>query len=326
MPNGKCLLLLGLLAAGRTFAWGDLGHQVTALIAYRHLTPAARAGLDALLASDTDALTPADFASRASWADRSRSTHRETAAWHYVNIEIDQPDINRACYNFPALSTGQAASLGPAEDCIVDKIEEFAAELKAPATTPAERLLALKFLIHFVGDLHQPLHASDHHDRGGNCIALSPSPDGGVSNLHAFWDITVVDALGSSPPQIAAALDATITQDEITRWNQGTVRSWTLEVSQLSLKDAYSLPAKPTCSAPGSIALTVAYQEQAKIDAAEQIKKAGIRMAGLLNQALGQTLLDFHADAAPIRPAGNAPVQTDAHRMTDEVLLGHEAY
>jgi hypothetical protein len=289
MSIGKALVLLGALVAGPAFAWGDLGHQVTALIAYRHLNPAARAALDALLASDTDALTPADFASRASWADRYRSTHRETAAWHYVDIDIDQPDINPACDHFPALSAGQAASRGPAEDCIVDKIEEFAAELKAPVTPPAERLLALKFLIHFVGDLHQPLHASDHHDRGGNCVALSPSPDGDVSNLHAFWDVTVVNALGNSAPQIAAAMDATITQDEITRWNEGTVRSWTMEIFQLSLKDAYSLAAKPTCSAPGSVDLSAAYQAQAKIDAAEQIKKAGIRMAGLLNRALGET-------------------------------------
>jgi hypothetical protein len=284
---GKALVLLGALAAGPAFAWGDLGHQVTALIAYRHLNPAARATLDALLASDTDPLTPPDFASRASWADRYRSTHRETAAWHYVDIEIDQPDISAACYRYPALSAGQTASVGPAEDCVVDKIEEFAAELQAPATSPAERLLALKFLLHFVGDLHQPLHASDHHDRGGNCVTLSPSPDGEVNNLHAYWDVTVINALGTNAEQIAAALDAAITPDEVTRWNQGTVRAWAMEVFQLSVKDAYSLKALPTCSAPGSIALTAAYQAQARIDAAEQIKKAGIRMAGLLNQALG---------------------------------------
>ena len=68
----------------------------------------------------------------------------------------------------------------------------------------AERILALKFLIHFVGDLHQPLHASDHKDRGGNCVGLSPSPDGRDTSLHAYWDTGVVETLGGSAQAIAA--------------------------------------------------------------------------------------------------------------------------
>ncbi len=123
-----------------------------------------------MLASDTDPLTPKDFAGRATWADKYRNAHRGTAAWHFVDIEIDQPNLEDACFGFPSLPTGQFASTGPAQDCVVNKIDEFSVELKSPSTPPAERLLALKFLIHFIGDLHQPLHAADHHDRGGNCI------------------------------------------------------------------------------------------------------------------------------------------------------------
>jgi len=267
-------------------AWGDLGHEVTALIAYRHLTPSARNGVDALLARDTDALTAPDFASRATWADKFRNDHRETAPWHFVDIEIDQPDLISACFGFPPLAAGHAASQGPSQDCVVDKIEEFAAELQNPAISPAERLLALKFLIHFVGDLHQPLHASDHHDRGGNCIGLAPSPDGHAENLHAYWDTGVVERLGASAKDIAAKLDREITPAQTNAWSRGDARSWAMESFQVARGDAYRLPARPTCSQHGSVALSAAYQTVAQRDAAMQLEKAGIRMAFLLNRAL----------------------------------------
>ena len=149
------------LICSPALAWGDLGHEVTALIAYRHLSPTARAALDARLAGDPDTLTAGDFASRTTWADKYRNAHRETAAWHFVDIEIDQPDLKDACFGFPTLLPSQWASQGPAQDCVVNKIDEFAAELKSPSTPAAERLLALKFLIHFMGDLHQPRHAAE---------------------------------------------------------------------------------------------------------------------------------------------------------------------
>jgi hypothetical protein len=276
-----------LLDAGSAFAWGDLGHEVTALIAYRHLTVKARSALDALLASDDDPLTKPDFASRATWADKYRSTHRETSAWHFIDIEIDRPDIAEACFGFPALGPGQLASQGPAQDCIVNKIEEFFAELQNPATPAAERLLALKFLIHFIGDLHQPLHTADHADRGGNCVALSPSPDGVDKNLHAYWDVGAVAPLGRSAPEIAARLDADITHDDLQAWTQGDAPTWARESFALGQKDAYALANRPTCQSPGSTALSADYQSQAQKDAALQIEKAAIRIAGLLNNALG---------------------------------------
>jgi len=278
--------VIGLAAARPALAWGGLGHEVTALIAYRHLTPAAKIMVDDLLASDTDTLTPADFASRATWADKYRNGHRETAAWHFVDIEIDQPDLKAACFGYPSLSPGQSASQGPAQDCVVNKIEEFAAELGSPTTHPAERLLALKFLMHFVGDLHQPLHASDHHDRGANCIGLSSSPDGHSKNLHAYWDTGVVEPLGQSAHEIAAKLDNQITPTQVVAWSQGDARVWATESFQIAKDDAYKLSARPTCDDHGSISLSADYDVIARRDAALQLEKAGIRMAYLLNQAL----------------------------------------
>jgi hypothetical protein len=282
------VLALGVAsgAAAPALAWGDLGHEVTALIAYRHLTPSAKAKLDALLASDPDTLTPPDFASRATWADKYRGSHRETAAWHFVDVELDHPDLAAACFGYPALAAGQPASQGRARDCVVDKIQEFSHELADPATPPPERLLALKFLIHFVGDLHQPLHGADNHDRGGNCVKLSPSPDGDVTNLHAFWDSTVVRAQGSSAPEIAAKLDAQITPAEIREWSTGAPRDWARESYQMAKADAYRLPTRPTCEGGGPISLSPEYQAAATRDAALRLEQAGIRMAAVLNHAL----------------------------------------
>jgi hypothetical protein len=276
---------MAALGAPAAHAWGDLGHRVTALIAYRHLTPRARIALDALLAGDTDTLTAADFASRATWADKYRNAHRETAAWHFVDIEIDHPDLQAACYAFPALTAHQLASEGPAQDCIVNKIDQFAAELASPTTPPAERLLALKFLIHLIGDLHQPLHAADHSDKGGNCVSLSPTAGVRESNLHAYWDVGVADSFGASAEQIADKLDARITPAELNAWGVGSPRSWAIEAFDVARRDVYALPSLPTCRARGAVALSAAYQAQAQKDAADQLLKAAIRMAGLLNRA-----------------------------------------
>jgi S1/P1 Nuclease len=285
--SGLILGAIALLASAPADAWGDLGHEVTALIAYRHLTPQARSALDKLLAGDADTLTLPDFASRATWADKYRTAHRETAAWHFVNIEIDHPEVERACYGFPRLSAAIVASQGPPQDCVVNKIDEFAAELASPATAPTERLLALKFLIHLVADLHQPLHAADHDDRGGNCIGLSASSGQRDTNLHAYWDVGLVEALGKSAEQIADKLDAGITIDKAKAWNAGTSRSWAMESFEIARRDAYALPSQPTCRTHGVVTLSATYAAEAQKDASAQLRKAAIRLAGLLNKALG---------------------------------------
>jgi hypothetical protein len=279
------------LVCSQAQAWGDLGHEVIALIAYRHLTPAARTALDAMLASDTDTLTAGDFANRATWADKYRSAHRETAAWHFVDIEIDRPDLVEACFGFPLLPRGQWASQGPAQDCVVNKVEEFAAELKNPSTPPAERILALKFLIHLVGDLHQPLHAADHHDRGGNCVSLSlplaPQNNRDVQTLHAYWDVSVVNALGQSATLIAGRLDARLSAADLKEWTGGSPRSWAMDSFEIGRRDAYALPSTPTCQGGGQpVSLTRQYRHQAETAAATQLQKAGVRLAAVLNAAL----------------------------------------
>ena len=177
------LFVLGLALPGLALAWGDLGHQVVAEIALHHLTPAARSRVEQVLTSDPDPLTAHDMVSSSVWADRFRDSpnngpkvnYHHTHEWHFVDLDRLHPSLPLACNGHTPLPMGTAASEGPAHDCVVDKIEQFAAELRASPTgvgtdTKAlnEERVALKFLIHLVGDLHQPMHAIDDHDRGGN--------------------------------------------------------------------------------------------------------------------------------------------------------------
>jgi hypothetical protein len=283
-----CISCVALLVAtpAPAFAWGFEGHEVIAAIARSYLTPDVKAKADAILATDTaDTLTAPDMVSRSTWADAYRNQNRNTAAWHFVDIELDHPDLDAACFNHPSLN-GAPASQGPASDCVVDKIDEFAAELKDPATTSGERALALKFLLHFVGDVHQPLHAADNHDRGGNCVQVSL---GGVRtvNLHSFWDTVVINDLGSDPNAVAAALEAKITPSDERAWRMGRPSQWAMESYQVARKVAYALPTTPGCGTGAApIALPETYEKAADRAAAVQLEKAGVRLAWVLNLAL----------------------------------------
>jgi hypothetical protein len=210
------VLIAGLLPRYAQ-AWGDQGHRIIALIADRYLDPTARTELGLILGGDTDSLTPHDIASESTWADKYRDSdrngtgerYRRTRQWHFVDFELDNPNLDQACDNHPRLPHETLASRGPADACVVDKIDQFDAELANPKTAEEERLVALKFLLHLVGDLHQPLHASDDHDAGGNRKQVAV--DGfTANNLHHFWDIEFVERLGDDPAETAARLMARI--------------------------------------------------------------------------------------------------------------------
>ncbi|MEJ0008821.1 MAG: S1/P1 nuclease [Steroidobacteraceae bacterium] len=280
LPAAICSLCLPSAAS----AWGFEGHEIVAAIAQGYLTPPVRAKVDQMLATDQDTLTAHDMLAEATWADFYRNSHKETSAWHFVDIELNQPDLKTACFGFPA--AGPLASQGPAQDCIVNKIGEFEAELASPATSAAERLLALKFLLHFVGDMHQPLHASDNHDKGGNCVLLNL---GGVRqvNLHSYWDSVTVQGLGDDPKAVAAILSQRITAGNRADWEKGEPQSWSLESFDIAKTVAYTLGSKPGCAPDQSpISLPPGYDQAARDTVATQLQKAGVRLAALLNRAL----------------------------------------
>jgi hypothetical protein len=280
------------LAIGRPAgAWGDEGHEIVGLIAEHYLTPSVRARVQALLATDDSGLTARDIAHEATWADKYRDSDRDgsrrryygTRQWHFVDLELDSVDLNRACHGRPALPEGTPASRGPEDGCIVDKIEEFRAELRNPRTDPRERRLALQFLVHLVGDVHQPLHAADDHDQGGNREIVS-APGIGTENLHHDWDTEFVARLGADETDIAGRLIARITDAERRQWMRGTPVDWALESFSVAKTHAYG--ALPAPNEPHHYQLPESYVVDAIGVTAEQLSKAGVRLAFILNQAL----------------------------------------
>ena len=280
------------LAPSSVLAWGGEGHAIIALIANQFLDAGVRVKVVGILSTDTDDLAGHDIASASTWADRYRDSdrhgsqerYRGTREWHFVDIEIDDPDLSRACFERPPLPAGLLASRGPAHACIVDKIDQFAAELADPATDAEERLIALKFLLHLVGDLHQPLHAADDHDAGGNGKRISAGGLG-AENLHQLWDVELVEQLGNDPQSAAPDLIGRIFDEERQEWSQGTAADWAMESFEVARDRVYGQ--LPLPGADRAYTLLPAYIGQETRDAARQMSKAGVRLALVLNSALG---------------------------------------
>lgn len=269
-------------------AWGDEGHAVVALVAQSFLEPAVRSQVNALLAADTDNLTAHDIASAAAWADRYRDANIDgsrsrTRQWHFTDIEVAAPDLNKACFDHPVLPAGTLASNGPAADCVADKIEQFAAELASPKTDPEEQIVALKFLLHFVGDVHQPLHSADDHDRGGNAKKVSADTLK-AGTLHHFWDTEFVSLLETDANSIAADLTRRISKVEVQKWQAGRPADWAIETFYVAKADAYGRLPGP--STGGRYQLSDDYVTKATADVAAQLSMAGVRLAFMLNAAL----------------------------------------
>jgi len=172
-------LVVVLQAATPVWAWGRLGHRVIARLAERHMTPEAKAAVAALL-------EPGESMADASlWADENRGRLPKTAPWHYVDVPLDQP-------KYDAKFSGDVSLKG----CVVDKINEFRAVVKDKSKSIEERRFALRFLLHCVQDMHQPLHVGDNHDKGGNQTQVQWFDRG--SNMHRVWDSGIIDRAGDT--------------------------------------------------------------------------------------------------------------------------------
>ena len=294
--------MLRALAAALLFAvatsahaWGDAGHEIVARVADHYLQPAVRARIAALLKTDTTGLVSQDIAAEATWADKYRDSDRnstklryeQTREWHFTDIQLksqrEDGDVDSACFGHPPMPAGMPATEGPKHACLIDKLDQFIAELRAPGTSTEERLRALQFVLHLVGDLHQPLHSSDDHDRGGN--SKNVSADGlSPGNLHRSWDTEFVRRLGPKPPIVARTLIAKITPKDRAMWAEGRPEDWARDTFGVALRTTYGkLPAP---SADGSYALDAAYVAAARKATSLQLSKAGVRLAQVLNAAL----------------------------------------
>ncbi len=261
------------------------------LIADHYLEPKVRNRVRSILAGDDSGLTSRDIAHESTWADKYRDSDRnttkvhyqQTRKWHFVDLELEGVDLNQACFGHPTWPPGTDVSHGPANDCVTDKIDQFSAELVNPKTDGQERRLALEFLLHFVGDLHQPLHAADDHDQGGNRKFVS-APGLAENNLHHDWDTEFVARLGADETEIAQRLIAEISDSKRRRWSTGTPTDWAMESFLVAKSHVYgSLPSPVTWD---HYELSAKYVSDATAVTAEQLSKAGVRLAWMLNQKL----------------------------------------
>ena len=285
--------VLGLAVLPRAQAWGPEGHEIVAEIALRYLTPAARAAVDDVLG--TYKLSDYDVAS---WPDAIRGDKEYAALyprngrWHYIDFDAGMwydDDFK--------LETPKDG------DDIVTQILRWRDELKGGKLEGERRLDALRFLVHFAGDLHQPLHCAYRYgDMGGNMIPVNsfqgrhysfgPETQMDYSpSIHSVWDEAMVLELmgGRGARAVARALAAEITPEQVGWWSQGTPLNWAEDSYWRARKEAYrwadgeSLPFKWT--GPGMDLTSGNYIDARVPMAKEQLQKAGVRLARLLNEA-----------------------------------------
>lgn len=258
------LLLVGLSALSATdaapaAAWGAMGHRIVAQIAWDQLTPAARKAV-------TDLLEGEPLAEAATWADRIRSERRETGPLHYVNVPAGSAawDSVRWCKDGA---------------CVVGAVNRYRDILADRNRPKADRAEALRFLIHFVGDMHQPLHVGDRGDRGGNDVKVLWR--GKETNLHAVWDTDLLVAWAPSEGSYLRTLRRGVQRmrPETRRAAEsGSVEGWAMDGTALAAQVVYQ--AVPGTD-PGP-----AYLRAAGPVLDLTLTRAGLRLAALLNAAL----------------------------------------
>jgi hypothetical protein len=264
------LLAVGLaaLVAPGLSAWGSQGHGITCEIAWLRMQPQARQFVRGLLRGEPRPV----FNAVCTWADEVRdTTHPHTEAYHYVNIPAGAPgfDWDRDCGR-------------PERRCIVWAIHHYAGVLADRSRPLHERAEALKFVAHFVGDLHQPLHAGRLGDRGGNDIPVrlfgDPGPRGRPFNLHRVWDAELLRRAGREWRSSAQRLHRRITPQQASEWATVDIVGWTNESFRIAEEVAYG-------ELPPDRSIGPAYYRRALEQAEQQLQKAAVRLAHLLTQA-----------------------------------------
>jgi hypothetical protein len=276
-------LTLSVATVPGAWAWGPQGHRTVGAIADRLLTPAARAQVAQLLAADLDKLgNPSGrttLESVAVWADEVRGTPADRPRWHYDDV--------------PLCGSAPRASYCPAGECNSAQLERLTAVLTDARADLRARNEALKWIVHLVGDIHQPLHAADNGDLGGNRVhvALAGVHTRGRLTLHGVWDSELVRlALETrsrqQPPRDIDAL-AREARNLTAQAGQGTPSGWASESNHLARNVAYQYPGFACGRVPvGIVVLDGNYQREAEGIVRERLLLAGGRLANLLNETL----------------------------------------
>jgi len=278
--GSAALVILVSVASTTVQTWSPQGHRLVALVAANHLTPAARQNVRSLLAEAT-------LADVAVWADQYLEGNNQTFFWHFVNIPSDATsyDRDRDCPRQPGVAAGGRGDRW--RDCVVDRIRYNQERLAEPSLDRADRAVALKFLVHLIGDLHQPFHALG-VERGGNGILVSAfgsatcSYDDGTPypcNLHGVWDTVLIAHRRLSDQQYLAELERQIKQR---RWDEvaiGSPAEWSMESHAL---------AKVALLPPAGVVDEAYYRAQIPV-VDERLALGGLRLAAWLNRSLAES-------------------------------------
>jgi hypothetical protein len=269
--------LIGLAAPAH--AWWDYGHETVADIAMASAKPETQRAVRRLLAQSALLETPtcpAKTIEQASvWADcvkTLKDRYSYAYSWHYQNIDVCQPfDLKANC---------------PDGNCVARQIERMARLLKDKKQPARVRVEALVFLVHFMGDLHQPLHSGDRHDRGGNDMKA----DYGFrprTNLHTIWDGLLADRAISTPPGGANGILAGVPAAERPALAAGDVEAWSRENWQVA-HDAYAALLGDACAPVPATRPVLTNEKIAELVPVLrlQVARGGLRLARMLDEAL----------------------------------------
>jgi hypothetical protein len=303
-------LIVLIASCGPALAWGDVGHEVVCEIAFKELNSQARARVVALINLDPDYRA---FAKSCTWADHPK---RIRAKAHFVNVPRSATKIE------------SSTPCPGGDNCVVRAIASDMAELAA-ASDEMDQLRLAKSLGHWVGDIHQPLHVSFADDRGGNVIDVGgPCHD---EDLHAVWDTCIIsNRIGEHPRDIASELRAEITDQDRAKWAPGkidlaAVVGWANESLAISLspKVEYCVQKPGECwytanqkTFPGNgprkkVEANDEYLTRHAPTVRERLKMAGVRLAAVLNTALGEVTTAEMPSVTSLRASterGRAPM------------------
>jgi hypothetical protein len=267
------IVLLASFISTQLSAWGPKGHAIVADIASSRLTPTTRKNLQLLLGADS-------LASIASWADTVRKERDESYDWHFVDIPKDAAGFSeeRDCFRPQDKHKGTQTDH---HNCAVDRIEIFQKVLGDRNASRNDRLEALKWVVHFVGDLHQPLHAIE-EAHGGNDIKLpvfgSRKCGDYDCNLHWTWDELLIQHAGLEEQEYVRRLNQLIEQKHLEKQAGGTPADWANESH---------IQARRLLDPVPSIVDEAYYQANIEL-VNEKLALAGLRLATLLNNTLGK--------------------------------------
>ncbi len=287
--------IVGLLTPEPSHAWGRQGHRIVARIAAKNLLQTTRDKLRAILGAGASASALESAMANASiWPDLIDRDATGTERWHFINVPIASP------FSVSGLCTGGACVIAQIENMqnrLQNNLPGF--KLQAPPQPPRTMTSQqLAFLIHFVGDIHQPLHAVVNGDRGGNCVRLTaplvhPStPD--TTNLHSAWDVdevlAVMRAHNNSEATTANALFQRFMQGDAVA--QLTPTDWARESSDLARSLVYQRLKIPNHSAPPGqcasgikpVSITTSYLSSNVTAVERRLMEAGIRLSNILNE------------------------------------------